>query len=50
MFCLICRNFLLRLDNLASKPVFVIKFGCGNLALKTSPAKVLNSDVATYLS
>ena len=45
MFCFICR-----LHNLASKPVFVIKFACANLALKTSAAKVLNSEVATYLS
>ena len=27
--------FLLRLDNLASKSVFVIKFACANLTLKT---------------
>ena len=49
MFCLICSN-LLRLDNLPSKSVFVIKFACANLALKTLAAKVLNSEVATYLS
>ena len=42
--------FLLRLDNLASKSVFVIKFACANLALKTSAAKVLNSGVVIYLS
>ena len=42
--------FLLRLDNLASKLVFVIKFACANLALKTSAAKVLNSGVVIYLS
>ena len=42
--------FLLRLDNLASKSVFVIKFACTNLALKRSAAKVLNSGVVTYLS
>ena len=41
--------FLLRLDNLASKSVFIIKFACANLALKTSGAKVLNSGVAIYL-
>ena len=49
MFCFICSNFFLRLDDLASKSVFVIKFACANLALKTA-AKVLNSEVATYLS
>ena len=42
--------FLLRLDNLASKSVFVIKLACANLALKILVAKVLNSEVATYLS
>ena len=42
--------FLLRLDSLASKSVFVIKFACTNLALKTSAAKVLNSGVVIYLS
>ena len=50
MFCLICSIFLLRLENLASKSVFVIKLACANLALKTLAAKVLNSEVATYLS
>ena len=42
--------FLLRLANLASKSLFVIKFACTNLALKTSAAKVLKSEVAAYLS
>ena len=42
--------FLLRLISLASKSVFVIKFACANLALKTSAAKVLNSGVVIYLS
>ena len=42
--------FLLRLDSVASKSVFVIKFACANLALKTSAAEVLNSGVAIYLS
>ena len=42
--------FHLRLDNLASKSVVVIKSACANLALKISAAKVLNSEVATYLS
>ena len=32
-------------DNLASKSVFVIKFACANLALKTSKAKALKSEV-----
>ena len=41
--------FLLRLDSLASKSVFVIKFACANLALKTA-AKVLNSGGVIYLS
>ena len=50
MFCFICSNLLLRLDSLASKSVFVIKFACANLALKTSAAKVLNSGVVIYLS
>ena len=45
MLCFICSYFLLRLDNLALKSVFVIKF-----AIKTLAAKVLNSEVATYLS
>ena len=35
--------FLLRLDSLASKYVFVIRFACINLALKTLAAKLLNS-------
>ena len=42
--------FLLKLDSLASKSVFVIKFACDNLALKTLAAKVLNSGVVIYLS
>ena len=41
--------FLLRLDSLASESVFVIKFACANLALKTE-AKVLNSGVLIDLS
>ena len=41
---------MLRLDNLASKSVFLIKLACANLALKTSLAKVLNSEVVIYLS
>ena len=41
---------MLRLDSLASKSVFVIKFACANLALKTLAAKVLNSGVVIYLS
>ena len=42
--------FLLRLDSLASKSVFVIQFASANLALETSAAKVLNSGVVIYLS
>ena len=42
--------FLLRLDSLASKSVFVIKFACANLALKTLAAKVLDSDAVIFLS
>ena len=42
--------FLLRLDNLASKSAFVIKLACANLALKTSAANLLNSEVSIYLS
>ena len=42
--------FLLRLDNLASKSVFVIKLACVNLALKASAAKVLNFGVVIYFS
>ena len=49
-FVLFVVIFLLRLDSLASKSVFVIKFACANLALKTSAAKVLNSGVVIYLS
>ena len=41
---------MLRLDSLESKSVYVIKFACANLALKASPAKVLNSGVVKYLS
>ena len=41
---------MLRLDNLASESVFVIKFACANLAFKTSAAKGLTSGVVTYLS
>ena len=42
--------FLLRLDNLASKSVFVIKFACANLALKASAARILNYGVVIYWS
>ena len=42
--------FLLRLDNFASNSVFVIKLACANLALKTSAANLLNSEVSIYLS
>ena len=42
--------FLLKIDSLGSKSVFVIKFACANIALNTSAAKVLNSGVIIYLS
>ena len=49
MFFLFQVIFLLRLDSLASKSVFVIEFACANLALKTIAAKELNSRVVIYL-
>ena len=49
-FVLLAVTFLLRLNNLESKSVFVNKFACENLALKKSAAKVLNSGVVIYLS
>ena len=49
MFDLFAVIFLLRLENLASKSVFVIKFACAYLA-QTSAAKALNSGVVIYLS
>ena len=49
-FDLFAVMFLLRLNNLASKSVFVIKFAHANVALKTGAAKVLNSGVVIYLS
>ena len=42
--------FLLRLDSLASKSVFAIKFARANLEFTTSAAKVLNFGEVTYLS
>ena len=42
--------FLLRLDNLASESVLVIKSTCANLALKTLATKVLNSGIILYFS
>ena len=42
--------FLLRLNNLESKSVFVVKLACANLVLKTLVAKVLNFEVPIYLS
>ena len=38
------------LDSLVWKSVFVIKFACANLALKTLAAGVLTSGVVIYLS
>ena len=49
-FVLFAVTFLLRLDSLASKSTFVIKFAYANLALKKLAAKVLNFGVVTYLS
>ena len=43
-------TLLLILENLASKSVFVIKLACDNLALKTSAANLLDSEVSIYLS
>ena len=40
---------LSRLDTVSSKFVFATKFPRANLALKTSAAKVLNSEVVIYL-
>ena len=42
--------FLWRLDNLVSKSVFVIKLACVILALETSTANLLNSELSIYLS
>ena len=42
--------FLLRFDSLESNSVFVIKLACANLALNTSAANLLNSEVLIYLS
>ena len=50
VFCLFLVIFLLRLNSLALKSVFVTKFACDRLALKASAAKVLNSAVVIYLS
>ena len=50
MSCLFAVIFLLRLDSLASKSVFVIKFACAILVLKILAAKVLNFEVSIYLS
>ena len=49
-FVLFAIIFLLRVGSLASKSVFITKFVCALLALKTSAAKVLNSGVVIYLS
>ena len=42
--------FLLILENVGSKSVFVIRLACDNLALKILVAKVSNSEVIIYLS
>ena len=49
-FVLFPAVLLIRLDTVLSKVVFVTKFACDNLALKTSTAKALNSGVVIYLS
>ena len=40
----------MRFDSLSLKTVFLTKFAWANLALKTSPANLLNSGVSIYLS
>ena len=51
MFCFIWRViFLLRFESLESNYVFVIKFACAILILKTSVVNLLNSGVVIYLS
>ena len=42
--------FLLRLNSLTSKSVFVIKFACATHALKTLAVKVLSFGAVIYLS
>ena len=42
--------FLLRLISLLSKPVFVSKCACANIAAKFYVVSLLNSGVVTYLS
>ena len=41
---------MLRFDSLVRKSIFVIKFACANLVLKTLVAKVLNFEVSISLS
>ena len=48
-FVLFTAILLLRVNTVLSKSVFITKFACANLALKTSAAKVLNSGVVIYL-
>ena len=50
MFCSVWGNFLLRVDSLALKSVFVMKFTCAYLAAKCSVVSLLNSGVVIYLS
>ena len=50
MISFIFSNFSVQTWNLVSKSVFVIKFACGDLALKTLVVKVLNFEVLIYLS
>ena len=42
--------FLLGLGSLVSQSVFVIKFACANIALKTLAAQILNSGRVIFLS
>ena len=49
-FVLFAVILLSRLDTLLSKSVFVTKFACANLALKTLAVNTLNSEVVIYLS
>ena len=49
MFCFICGNFSVKINNLASKSVLVIKFARAIVALQTSAANLLNSEGSIYL-
>ena len=49
-FVLFAAILLLRQNTVLSRFVFATKFGCFDLALKASAAKVLNCGVVIYLS